>query len=76
LSAGYDLKSMTMRELYDKFSLDEGTRTFTGHAMGLQVSCCSHSTTHYTLVVLDTPTWSVSSLAIPSFKCHVYKVGG
>ena len=33
---GYDLNTLTMRGLYDKYSLDEGTRTFTGHAMALQ----------------------------------------
>jgi Rab GDP dissociation inhibitor len=26
---------MSMRELYDKYGLDEGTRLFTGHAMAL-----------------------------------------
>ncbi|EWM22291.1 rab gdp dissociation inhibitor alpha, partial [Nannochloropsis gaditana] len=34
---GYDLSRMTMRGLYDKYGLDEGTRTFTGHAMALHL---------------------------------------
>ncbi|CAM9847134.1 unnamed protein product [Discosporangium mesarthrocarpum] len=33
---GRDLRSMTMRTLYEEFGLDENTQSFTGHAMGLQ----------------------------------------
>jgi len=32
----YDLSKMTMRELYQKFGLDESTQNFLGHAMALQ----------------------------------------
>mmetsp|Transcript_4060 Transcript_4060/g.6202 ORF Transcript_4060/g.6202 Transcript_4060/m.6202 type:complete len:468 (-) Transcript_4060:31-1434(-) len=32
---GLDLKSMTMLQLYDHYSLDKNTQSFVGHAMGL-----------------------------------------
>jgi Rab GDP dissociation inhibitor len=34
---GYDLKTMTARELYKKFSLGEKVQTFTGHAIALHL---------------------------------------
>lgn len=32
-----DLKSIKTSELYDKFGLEEETRTFTGHALALHI---------------------------------------
>ncbi|ODM97203.1 Rab GDP dissociation inhibitor alpha [Orchesella cincta] len=32
----FDARTMTMAQLYEKFGLDENTRDFTGHALGLQ----------------------------------------
>lgn len=32
---GLDLKSVTMKEVYDKFGLENGTRDFVGHSMAL-----------------------------------------
>ena len=33
--AGRDLKTMTMRQLFEDYGLDENTQSFTGHAMAL-----------------------------------------
>ncbi|CAM9355486.1 unnamed protein product, partial [Phaeothamnion confervicola] len=33
---GLDLRAITMRQLFEHFSLDENTQSFVGHAMGLQ----------------------------------------
>jgi len=34
---GYDLTSMTMQQLYDKYGLEKSTQEFVGHAMALQL---------------------------------------
>jgi Rab GDP dissociation inhibitor len=35
--AGFDAQRQTMNELFDKYSLEDSTKTFTGHAMALQL---------------------------------------
>lgn len=51
---GFDLRTKTMADLYDKFGLDENTQDFTGHAMAMhtedgyltKVGCTSRALAH------------------------------